>query len=53
MKTIDFPLLEGERIVAMLEHEWFLWVKTNLDRYFKSTNVPVEHIDFVELTPNR
>ena len=49
MKHITFHLLEGERIIALLEHEGFLWVKTNLDRYFRSTQTPVEQIDFIEV----
>ena len=47
---IALSLLEGEEIVGLVSHDGFLYVKTNLDRYFKSTQAPVEHIDFVEVT---
>lgn len=48
MNSVKLHLIEGEFIVSMVSYEGVLFVSTNLGRIFKSTDVPVEHIDFVE-----
>lgn len=48
-KSLKFFLLEDEYFVDMWVDMDCLYVKTNLDRVFKSTNVPVENIDFIEI----
>jgi len=49
MQSIRFYMVEGEYIVSMWTELDFLFIKTNLDRVFKSTNTPVENIDFIEV----
>lgn len=49
-KSIKFQLIEGEYFVDMWQENGHLFVKTNLDRVYKSTSVPVENMDFIELT---
>jgi hypothetical protein len=43
-------MLEGEYFIDMWEENGYLYVKSNLDRVWKSINVPIENIDFVEVS---
>jgi len=52
MHELKFELLEGEYFTVMIEHSGYLWLRTNLGNYFKSTDSPVEHIDFVRVYDN-
>jgi len=48
-KSIKLQMIEGEYIFTMLVHKGHLYLGTNLGRIFKSTDVPAEYVDFVEL----
>ena len=47
--SLELNLLEGERIMKMWIENDHLFIKTNLDRIFKSTTQP-PHFDMVEET---
>ncbi len=50
MKSLKFDMLEGEYFIDMWVEGDYLYVKSNLDRVWKSINVPMENIDFIEIT---
>jgi len=41
-------MLEGEYFIGMWQEDNHIYLKSNLDRIWKSTNVCIEHMDFVE-----
>lgn len=49
-KCLKFDMIEGEHFIGMTVSEYGnLYVGTNLNRIFVSTNTPAENIDFVEI----
>ena len=42
-------MLEGEYFIDMWVDMDCLYLKSNLDRVWKSTNTPVDNIDFIEI----
>lgn len=49
MKSLKFEMLEGEYIIDMWVDMDRLYIKSNLDRIWKSTDVPIENVDFIEV----